>query len=67
MGEHPLIAREFDSVRLRPLAVIGGVSLEPALEVVGVVGGEDFASSEIVSKMCHDFLSFSLGRFSPSL
>ena len=35
------------------------MALDPALEVVGVVGSEDFASSEVVSKMRHDFLSFS--------
>ena len=65
MGEHPLVARKVDSVRLRPLAVIVGVSLDPTLEVVAVGGGKDFASGEVVSKMCHDFLSFSLGSSLP--
>ena len=60
MGEHPAIAGEFLPICLCPLAVIGGVPSHPTLEVVGAVGSEYLASSEIVSKMCHSyFLSFS--------
>ena len=42
-----------------PGKVIGGVLGYPSLEVVCVVGGENFASGGIVSKMCHFcYLSF---------
>jgi hypothetical protein len=35
------------------------VALDPTLQVVAVVGGENFASGQTVSKMCHSsYLSF---------
>ena len=48
-----------------PLAVALCVALDPALKVVNVVSGKDFARSEIISKMCHDFFSSLLGGSLP--
>lgn len=60
MSEHPAVRGKGLAVRLRPLAVIVGVSLDPTLKVVAVGGGKDFARGGVISKMCHDFfLSFS--------
>ena len=67
VGEHPAVTGRFLPLFSEPLAIVLRVTLDPTLKMVAVGGGKDFASSEIVSKMCHDFLSFSLGRFSPSL
>jgi hypothetical protein len=53
MREHPTIGRARQSLCLKPLAVIGDVARNPTLQVVAVVGGENFASGAIVSKMCH--------------
>jgi hypothetical protein len=40
------------------------VARNPTLQVVGAIGGENFASGEIISKMCHsDYLSFGFIRF----
>jgi hypothetical protein len=58
VGEHPAVTGEFLPLLSEPLAVALRVALDPTLKVVAVVGGKDFASSKIVSKMCHDFLSF---------
>lgn len=62
VGEHPAVAGQFLPLFSEPLAVALHVTLDPTLKVVAVGGGKDFASSEIVSKMCHDFFpSFSGG------
>ena len=57
--EHPTIGRENFAASLCPLAVIGGMAGNPTLQVVAMVGGENFASSEIVCEMSHGgYLSF---------
>jgi hypothetical protein len=39
--------------------VVGGVACNPTLQVVAVVGGENFARGQTVSHMSHsDYLSF---------
>ena len=51
VGEYPTIGRAGQPMCLKPLAVIGDVVSDPTLQVVAAVGGENFASGEIVSKM----------------
>ena len=51
--EHPTIGRKHFAVCLRPLAVIGGALGNPTLQVVAVVGGENFARGQAVCGVSH--------------
>jgi hypothetical protein len=51
VSEDPTIGRAELSDSREVFAVIGDVVSNPTLQVVGTIGGENFASGEIVSKM----------------
>ena len=51
VSEDPTIGRAGLSDSREVLAVIGDVVCNPTLQMVGTIGGENFASGEIVSKM----------------
>jgi hypothetical protein len=51
VSEYPTIRRTGLSNSRKVFAVIGYVACNPTLQMVGTIGGENFASGEIVSKM----------------
>jgi hypothetical protein len=51
VSEYPAGGRTGLSDSREVFAVIGVVALNPTLQVIAAVGGENFASGEIVSKM----------------
>ena len=59
-----MVCRAGLSLACIPFAVIGGVARDPTLQMVYAIGGENFASGKIISKMCHSvYLSFGFIRF----
>ena len=51
VGKYPAGGRAGLPNSREVFAVVGVVTLDPTLQVVGAIGGENFASGEIVSKM----------------